>query len=173
MKRTLQVLLLALLTPGWVVLTGCDATEGGASAPATGGGSPSEVVAVVADTEITLGEIEELASGGLIRVRQSRYDLLRGTLERLGIERLIETEAAELGISVEELRLTEIDAKIQEPTERELERTYAANKHRSGGKSYQELRESILRTIIRERVVVREDRFINELKERYGFSVSL
>jgi len=173
MKRTLQVLLLALLAPCWVVLTGCDATESKASAPATDGPAPDDVIAVVAETEITMGELEELAAGGLIRVRQSRYDLLRSTLERLGIDKLVEMEAAERGISPEELKLTEIDQKVVQPTERELERTYEINKHRSAGKSYQELRESILQTIIRERVVVREDRFINELKQKYGFSVTL
>jgi len=173
MKRTLQVLFLALLIPGWVVLTGCDATETGARVPADGGGSPSDVIAVVAGTEITLGEIEELSTGGLIRVRQSRYDLLRSTLERLAIAKLIEKEAAARGITPEELQLTEVDQKVQPPTEREVEKTYEANKHRSGGKSYQELRDSIFRTILRERVVVREDRFVNELKRKYGFSVSL
>ena len=172
MKRTLQMLLLAILAPGLAVLTGCEATEGRSTAP-TADGSPSDVVAVVASKEITLGEIEELSAGGLIRVRQGRYDLLRGTLERLGIERLIETEAAELGITVEELRLTEIDAKIQEPTERELERAYEANRNRAGGKSFQELRSSILRTIRRDRLVAREIRYVKELKDKYGFSVSL
>lgn len=173
MKRTLKVLLLALLAPGWLVLTGCDATEGKASTPATGGASPNDVVAVVAGTEITLGQIEDAASGGLIRARQSRYDLLRGTLERLGIDEMMEKEAAERGVSVEELRLTEVEQKVVQPTERELERTYEANKHRAGGKSYQELRDSILMTITRERVAVRENYFVNELKAKYGFSVTL
>ena len=50
---------------------------------------------------------------------------------------------------------------------------YEANKHRSGGKSYQELRNSILKTMIRERVVVRENQFINQMKEKYGFVVTL
>ncbi len=175
MKRSILLPLLALLIPAATALTGCDATEVGATAPAPTSetGSPSDVIAVVGGTEITLGEIEEIASGGLIRVRQSRYDLLRGTIERLGIQKLLEMEAAERGISPEELKLTEVDQKVQPPTEREVERTYESNKHRSGGKSYQELRESILRTIIRERVVKQEDRFINELKQKYGFSVTL
>ena len=173
MKRTLQVSLLALLAPGLVVLIGCEATQGRSTPPPPSGGSPSDVVAVVANKEITLSEIEELSAGGLIRVRQSRYDLLRGTLERLGIKKLMEAEAAARGISPEELQLTEIDQKIQQPTERELERAYEANKHRSGGRSFQELRNSILNTITRERLVVREERYINELKEKYGFSVSL
>lgn len=171
MKRTLQVLLLALLAPGLAVLTGCEATEGRSTA--ADGGSPSDVVAVVAGREITLGEIEELSSGGLIRVRQGRYDLLRGTLERLGIEKLMDAEAAERGISVEELRLTEIDRKIQEPTERELERAYEANRNRAGGRSFQEIRNSILKTIRRDRLMTREIRYVSELKDKYGFSVSL
>ncbi len=116
---------------------------------------------------------QKLSGADKYRVRQGRYDLLRGTLERLGIKRLIETEAAELGITVEELRLTEIDAKIQEPTERELERAYEANRNRAGGKSFQELRSSILRTIRRDRLVAREIRYVKELKDKYGFSVSL
>ena len=173
MKRTSLVLLLVFLSPISVLLTGCESTEGGASAPTESGGSPGDVIAVVASQEITLGEIEELSSGGLIRVRQSRYDLLRSTVERLGIQKLIEAEAAELGITPEELQLTEVDQKIQQPTERELERAYEANKHRSGGRSFQELRNSILNTIVRERVLERENRYISELKVKYGFSVSL
>ncbi|NIQ84826.1 MAG: thioredoxin domain-containing protein [Acidobacteria bacterium] len=175
MKRSILVPLLALLIPVSVTLTGCDATEVGATAPATesGAASPDDVIAVVGGSEITLGEIEGLAAGGLIRVRQSRYDLLRGTIERLGIQRMLELEAAERGISVQELQLMEVDQKVQPPTERELERTYEMNKHRSGGKSFPELRDSMLRTIIRERVVKEEDRFINQLKEKWGFSVTL
>ncbi len=173
MKRPLRVWLLALSIPGWILLTGCKATEGGAGVPTTGGASPSDVVAVVADSEITLGEIEELSAGGLIRVQQSRYDLLRGTLERLGIMKLITKEAAARGITAEELQLTEVEQKVVQPTEREVELTYEANKHRSGGKTYEELRNSILQTMIRERVVVRENQFINEMKKKYGFVVRL
>jgi len=173
MKRTLQVLLLTLLGPGLVVLSGCEATEGRSATPSAGGGAASDVVAVVAGKEITLGKIEDLSSGGLIRVRQGRYDLLRGTLERFGIEQLMEAEAAERGISTEELRLVEIDGKVLEPTEQELERAYEANKNYSRGNSFQELRTAILRTMRRERLVMREVRYVNELKEKHGFSVSL
>jgi len=172
MKRTLKVLMFALLVPGLAALTGCETTDGGLTT-SVDGASPSDVVAVVAGDELTLGEIETLASGGLIRVQQDRYDLLRGTLERFGIDKLLEAEAAERGISVEELRLAEIDGKIQEPTERELERAYEANKHRSRGNSYQDLRTSILKTIRRDRLLIRESRYVQELKEKFGFSVSL
>ena len=115
MKRTFLVLLLVLLTPGLAILTGCKAPETGSSTAAEPGGSPGDVVAVVAGAEVTLGEIEDLSHGGLIRVRQSRYDLLRTTLERLGIRKLIEAEAAERGISPEELQLTEVASDLDRP----------------------------------------------------------
>jgi protein-disulfide isomerase len=173
MKRTMQVLLLAFMVPFLAVLAGCETTGGKSNQLAEPGSSRSDVVAVVAGEELTMGQIEDLAAGGLIQVRQQRYDMLRGALERLGVQKLMEAEAAERGITADELRLLEIDGKIQEPTESEMENAYRANVHRAGGLSYQELRSSIQSTIRRDRLNMRETRYVDELKKKYGFSVSL
>jgi predicted DsbA family dithiol-disulfide isomerase len=133
----------------------------------------STVVGTVAGQSITMGQIEEAAAGGLIRVEQQRYDVLRAQLEQMGMRMLLEAAAEEQGISAEELELAEIEGKVVDPTPEEIERAYAANPDRSRGRSLDELYQPIFNTMRRDRLALRTVNFYNELKDKYGFSVSL
>jgi len=175
MKRTFRLLSLTLVAPVLALAVGCNSGAGpSAGAPAsTGGLSSDETVAIVAGESITLGEIEKEAGGQLIRVRQQRYDALRGTLERVGVTRLLEAEAAERGITVDELRVIEVENKVVTPTDEELRRFYEANAYRSGGQTFESLRQNILNKLERDSVITAEIHLFNQLKTKYGFEVSL
>jgi protein-disulfide isomerase len=175
MKPTIRRLSLTLVAPVLALVVGCG-SDTGPTGGATGnhdGASSDETVAIVAGKPITLGEIEAEAAGQLIRVRQQRYDALRGTLERVGVTRLLEAEAAERGITVEQLRIDEVESRVEDPTDNELRRMYETANYRARGQSFEDLRQRIFNKIQRDRVIALEIELFAKLKEKYGFEVKL
>jgi protein-disulfide isomerase len=174
MHRSYRLALITLLImPLGLFVIGCGADstpDGPTTAPRQ---DSSAVVGKVAGQPITMGDIEAAASGGLIRVEQQRYDVLRSELEQMGMRMLLEAAAKEQGLSIEELELAEIEGKIAEPTPDEVERAYNSNLDVARGRSLDEMTQPIFNTIRRDRLVLRQVNFFNELKEKYGFTVSL
>lgn len=175
MKRTLQLVSLTLVASVLALALGCgsDAGPSTVSATSTDAGASEETVAIVAGKPITLAEIEALASGALVKVRQDRYDALRGALERVGVGRLLDAEAAARGITVEELRVAEVENKVEDPTEAELHRVFEANAYRAGGQTFEDVRDQMFKKLHRDRVIALEVSLFNELKQKYGFEVKL
>ena len=174
MKRTLRQLSLTLVASVLALAIGCN-SDAGPAAGASGAtdGESDETVAIVAGEPITLGEIEAESTAQLIRIRQRRYDALRGTLERVGVTRLLEAEAAERGISVEQLRIDEVESRVEDPTDDELRRLYEVGNYRTQGRSFEELRDRIFNKIQRDRVIAFEINLFAQLKDKYGFEVKL
>ena len=175
MKRMIRLLSLTLVAPVLAFAAGCNSDTG--QAAAVGGSSEeaasSETVAIVAGEAITLDEIQSEAAGQLIRVRQQRYDALRGTLERVGVTRLLEAEAAERGITVEQLRIDEVESRVQDPTDDDLRRIYESANYRAKGQSFEALSQRIFNKLQRDRVIALEIELFSKLKDKYGFDVKL
>jgi protein-disulfide isomerase len=132
-----------------------------------------QVVALVNDAPITMAELEEKAAGGLKKLEQERYDLLRQALEALAVEKMVTQEAESFGITPEELLKQEIQDKITPATPEEVARFYEQNKARAGGRSLEDVASSIERQLNQNRSASQRDRFLGALKEKSGFQVLL
>ncbi len=132
-----------------------------------------EVVAYVGEEPITLATLEERAAGGLKKLEQDRYDLLRGTLEELAYEKLIAKAAEKLGISSEELLQREVEAKIVPPTEEQLREFYEVNKHRAQGRSFEEVRNALVQLLSNQQENEVRIQFYDGLKADIGYRVLL
>ena len=134
---------------------------------------PSEVVAEVAGDKITRGELEKTVRPQLIEIENSRYDALRGGLEQMIAERLLDAEAKERGISREEFEKTEVIEKLTEPTEEEISALYEANKARIGGAPLEAVRNQVVEAIGFRQQQALYGELLEGLRKKHGAKVTL
>jgi protein-disulfide isomerase len=94
----------------------------------------SNVLARVGDVEISKAELDEILAADLDRLEQdyekNRHQLVEQGLENLIVEKLLEVEAASRDISVDDLFAAEIESKIAEITDEQVDAFYEAQKAR-------------------------------------------
>jgi protein-disulfide isomerase len=132
-----------------------------------------EVVAYIGEDAITLADLEEKAAGGIKKLEQDRYDLLRGTLEEMAHEMMVAKAAEKRGMSSEELLRTEVESKIVPPTEEQLREFYEINKHRAQGRSFEEVRTALVRLLSDQQENEIRVQFHDALKADIGYRVLL
>ncbi len=122
-----------VLAAGVWILPACSA-QGGAQA--TGGAS--EVLATVGADKVTRGEIETAAKEGLDQAemqklqcesnyQRSVHQVMESTLQRVVRDRLVDDEAKARQISRDELLQQEVQSKLTEVTQEEVDKFYNEN----------------------------------------------
>lgn len=94
-----------------------------AIATATAQQSPTSLAVVNGDT-LTTTDLEHQEGNRLLQARYQYYQAERKALDDLIDQHLFEQEAHRQGITVDQLKKQEIDAKVKEPTEDQLEIYY-------------------------------------------------
>jgi len=113
-----------------IVLTGCSVPEAAVYADRGETETTDRVLAVVGDLEITEAEVTDLMAAQLGKLEQERYSILKQGVDSLVADRLVELEAEKRGITVEELIAQELEAKVSEPTDAEVDAFYEQQKAR-------------------------------------------
>lgn len=134
------------------------------------------VVAKIGEESVTLEELDRTITARLIQMRQQKYDLRRGALLQLIATRLFEREAASRDLAVEDLFKTEVELKAGVPTEREIQAFYDRNKARVTqlrGKTLEESKTVIEQMLRREKMVARQQAYIEGLMEAAGVKLLL
>lgn len=125
-----------------VMITAC-----GGKAPAPSAApqltGTTDVVAIVNGVTITDAELVQAAKEDLKQFDMQVYKIKKGTLDDLVEQKLIEEAAKKDGKSVEAYTKINIDDKIKKLGEAEIRAFYESNKDRVGGKSFDEVKESI------------------------------
>ena len=75
-------------------------------------------------------ELLPLVQGQLLPLQNQEYEIKRAALDRLITRRLVEAEAKLKGVSAERLLEQEVDAKVGEPTDDEIEAYYLGQQDR-------------------------------------------
>src|SRR5438093_5964001 len=114
---------LALLSPAW--------SQTGKTALATVDGQS------IYESDLTE------AAAQLWQLRNQEYQLKSAALENAVNKRLLEAEATKKGITPEKLVEQEVDAKLGEPSDPELEAFYFGQRDRFGNRPYAELKEQL------------------------------
>lgn len=117
---------LAVATIGWFVVGD---TETGAAE--TGG---DKVLALVNGQAITEEQVTEQLAGRLLALDRQRHDLIANAVEAAVVEQLYKQEAEKRGVSVDDLRSSEVDKKAQELPQEQVNAFYEEQKTRSGGR---------------------------------------
>ena len=156
-----------------IVLTIVAATAGLLLLLAQGSGKDPNVVARIGDQVITAQEVDAVAAVQNMQAYQQLYAARKAALEQLLLTRLIEIEAASLGISVEELIEQEINQKAPETTDAEVEAFYTQNQARMQGRSLDEARDDLRSSLIeRQRNALRQQ-LIGRLRVKHEARILL
>lgn len=123
-----------------IALTACGGSKAPTGSSLTG---TAAVVATINGATITDAELTEAAKEDLKQFDMQVYKIKKGALDELIETRLIEGAAKKDGKSVEEFVQINIDAKVKKPSEEEMKAFYEQHKGQVGGKSFDEVKDSI------------------------------
>jgi protein-disulfide isomerase len=149
------------------------------SAQPTKPAAPTDVVATVGPTAITLAEVDQKAlqrsagSFGSVKLVQALYEARHAALNDLVASTLIDQEAKARGVDRSALVEQEITAKAAPVTDAEIGAWYQANQARLQGASLDQVRAPIRAYLIQERAEDARQRFVDTLKARTPVSISL
>jgi len=145
-----------------------------AQAPAVeSGGSTPEVVAKLSGQPITLEEVDAQVMQTNMALIQELYDVRQRAVNEIVENRLLDAEAKARGISRQVLLTAEVDAKVEEVTDKDVETFFNENKDQVGGQTLEVLRPRIRTFLARERSSDRRDEFVSSLREKAGFELFL
>jgi protein-disulfide isomerase len=92
--------------------------------------SPAPVVAVVNGKEITEQELLDRVRGEMFKLEAQLYEVRRNGAEELISEYLLEQAARPQGLTRDQLLQQEVDSKVGQVTDKEVDQFYAANQAR-------------------------------------------
>lgn len=169
-----QLTLRATLLAGLIVAAGC-ATEAQPAKPS----SPSNVIAKVGDTSITLEQVDRKAlqdpasNFGDVTLAQALYEARRTAADEMIADLLINAEAKRRNVEPPALIQQEITSKVRAVTEDDVAAWYKANPQQVQGSTLDQVHGPILSLLTRIRLRDARDAYINTLKSRTPVRVTL
>lgn len=163
------------LTALIAVLTGCSQP----SAQQAKRPVPSDVVATVGATPITLAEVDDkaleqpVANFGSVKLSQALFEARRAALDELVAGRLLDEAAKARGIDRAALIETDITAKVPPVSDAEVGSWYQANQARLQGAPLEQVRQPIRAFLIQERMQGIRAEYVNALKSKTPVKVML
>jgi protein-disulfide isomerase len=143
------------------------------SAAARSERSTSPVVARVAGKDITLAEVDFRAAGRLAQARQDEYEARVSAARALITEQLIAAEARKRNMSSEMYVENEVDEKVPDPSPKDLEGAYEANKARFAGQAKEKALATIAKLLKERWRSERDADFRRELLDQAGVKIDL
>jgi protein-disulfide isomerase len=156
----------SLLLVSALVSVGCGSSARTAAPASAAPGDPKAVVAEVNGVPITAEELDRHAAGELQRLRDQEYEIRKTALDELILQRLVQKEAAERGISEQELMRLEVQEKVARPVASEIQEVYDANRGRVGGRTRAEVEPQIISSLIQQRTAERARAFSQALRDQ-------
>jgi protein-disulfide isomerase len=139
----------------------------------TGAAAGDGKVATVGGHTITRAELETHVRPKLIEIENERYEALREGLDEMVAEEIMKQEAKARGITPEALEKAEIDAKVAEPTDDEIQKVYDENKAQLSGQTLEQTKPRIVAYLKQQKAETRRGAFLEELKGKYKTAVTL
>ncbi len=127
----------------------------------------AEPVATVGNKTITREEVEKEVKPELDELDAKRFEIIRGGIDQLVAQTLIDQEAAATGKTIEQLQQAEIVGKIAQPTDAEIQKVYDDNKAQMGGQTLDQVKDRIVQYLMQQKSAERAQAYIAELKKKY------
>jgi len=122
--------ILVALAAAVVVWGGCQPQGQEAKTGPAGGGPDQEVMATVDGVAISAEELEAVTKGQLQKIQAQIYQVRKRALDGLIEGKLIEKAAIAKGVSVDAYVAENVDAKVSQPTDEEIQAFYDSQKGR-------------------------------------------
>ena len=141
--------------------------------------APTDVIATVGPTSITVAQVDERAmqqpatSFGSVKLGQAIYEARRSALDEMIASVLIEQEAKARGVEQSALVEREISSKVADVTEADVAAFYQANQSRVQGASLDQVRQPIKNYLAQQRMDQAREQFVNTLRAKTPVHVSL
>jgi len=143
----------------------------------------SEVYAEIQGKQITRSDVKKSAAKALDQLETERirfetqeiykrHRIMQNALNTLTADVVLRLEAEAKGVSKEELVQTEVDAKVEPPTDEEVAEYYKKNKGRFQG-TEEEAMVHVRKMVERNKIVSARNEYIQTLKARYDVKTSL
>jgi protein-disulfide isomerase len=130
------------------------------------------VVATVQGQPIAADDLTQALRGELLRLEMQRYQLFRDKLDALIADKIFSLEAAQRGISVQQLVQDEIGAKMLAVTPEQVQTFYEANKNRIK-QPLEQVSEQLTAYLQQQAREQRRQALLKELRPRYPVTVAL
>lgn len=130
----------------FLLAAACGQTSHSQSAPveaSTGRAHDDAIVATVGDRAITMAELDQELLTSNREVFQALYDARRDALSTLVAETLLDAEAERQGVTRDELLSEEVDSKVPEVTDADVERFFEENQARLGGQTIEQIGDQV------------------------------
>jgi protein-disulfide isomerase len=137
-----------------------------------GQGASKEPVAIVGGTSIYDDDLLPLAAQQLFQLRVKEYEAKSQALEQIVNKKLLEAEATKNNTSAEKLLFEEVDSKVADPTEAELQALYIVQKVQLQ-RTYNEIRPQLWTLLKSAKVEEARQQYYRRLREQAGVSVML
>jgi protein-disulfide isomerase len=131
-----------------------------------------EPIAVVGTEHIYDDDLLPLVQSQVFPLRLQEYDIKNKALENLVSQKLVELEAKKKEISVEELLNQEVDAKVPEPTEAEIQALYIVQKEQLR-RSYEELKPQLQQLLKQAKLQQARQDYYKHLRDQSSVTILL
>jgi len=109
----------------------------------------------------------------LWQLRNQEYQLKSSALESVINQKLLDAEASGKGVSADKLLEQEVDAKLGEPSDAELEAFYLGQKDRLGNRSFAELKDQLRPALKQTKIQQARQDYYKRLREKAEVSILL
>lgn len=135
-------------------------------------GDRKQSLATVGGQPVYEEDLNPSVNGQLLQLRNQEYQVKKNALDDAINKKLLELEAKKKGITTEELLKQEVDAKVQPPSDAELQGFYVAQKDRLG-KPFSEVKEQLRQSYVQAETQQRRQDYMKELRERNNVAILL
>ena len=154
--------------PGFVCLLGCAVC----ASHTFGQARQKQPLAVVAGQPIYDDDLLPFVQAQVFQLRVQEYEVKSKALENLVNQKLLEAEAKKKGIPTEKVLAQEVDAKVPEPTEAELQALYIVQKEQLR-RSFDEIKAQLQQLLKQAKVQQARQDYYKRLREQAGVSILL
>src|SRR5437867_4731375 len=141
-------------------------------AQTAGQAKQKEPLAVVGGQTIYDDDLVPFVQGQVFQLRLQEYEVKSKALENLVNQKLLEAEAKKKGIPTEKLLEQEVDAKVPEPTETELQALYIVQKEQLR-KSFDDIKAQLQQLLKQAKVQQARQHYYKRLRDQAGVSIFL
>jgi protein-disulfide isomerase len=175
------LLTLAVVFGGWMAIA-CSADADDAAATTETDGA--QVLATVQGDEITMAEVEAEATEELEQAemqllqcessyKQRRHEVLETKVRQMVQDSLLEAKATERGMTKEELIATEVESKVAEVTDADVDAFYTENQARIGNRPKEQIAPQIRDYLAQQRETEAYQSFIDALESEAEVSYDI
>src|SRR5262249_45865962 len=122
-------------------------------------------IALVGGQPFYEDDLLPFVQGQLLQLRQQEYEIKSKALDSLVNQRLLEAEANRKGIPSEKLFEQEVDSKVPEPTEAELQALYIVQKEQLN-RSYEEIKPQLRQLLKQSKIRQARQEYYLRLREQ-------